>query len=137
MCQSQETHVDLLKQIKIIQEIRRKLPQIIKANIERQKPYYDAKHQDIKFKPGDLVLIRNEKTGSENYSKFRNRYIGPFSVIEQLTPVTYLINRIHYGKLVPQKIHVKNLKIYHRRMPIETPVPQDASIMLEPHRYDD
>ena len=115
-CYSEEIHTDLLNRLKMIQDARDKIPEILRKAHEQQKPYYDAKRTDIEFKPGDLVLLKKEPNHSVKYSKFAQKYQGPYTIIKQLTPVTYLLEKIAYGRIQPYKAHVQNLKAYNIRL---------------------
>ncbi|TLY48823.1 MAG: DDE-type integrase/transposase/recombinase [Gammaproteobacteria bacterium] len=114
-CHSSNLHVDILNQLKILNEVRAQVPKILEAAMAKQKIYYDRKRTDVTFTPGDLVLLKREVDHTKSYSKLQAKFIGPFPVIKQLTPVTYEIEREMHGKIVPYKTHVENLRLYVKR----------------------
>ena len=54
-------------------------------SVRLQAKYYDAKHRDVGFKVGDLVLLstRNLKMKGTP-SKLQKRFVGPFRVTETI-----------------------------------------------------
>ena len=74
---------------KQVKEIQDRL-QLAKS---RQKSYYDAKHRQISFKPGEHVYLRvtpmkGVKT-FQTWGKLAPRYIGPFPVMSRVGTVAY------------------------------------------------
>lgn len=104
---------DLFQKLKVIEHVRNTIPDLIKTEQERQKVYYDRRHRDFRFKSGDEVLVWFPKLLRDNTTKFSRPYKGPFSVIRQLTPVSYEIEIMKNGKLTRDNIHVSRLKLYH------------------------
>ncbi|GJR64602.1 putative reverse transcriptase domain-containing protein, partial [Tanacetum coccineum] len=86
----------------------------LKAARDRQKRYADNRRKPLEFSVGDKVLLKvSPRKGVVHFDK-RNklspRYVGPFEIVERVSPVAY---RLH----LPQEIvgvydtfHVSNLK---------------------------
>ena len=80
----------------IIQEAEEKV-RIIRENLKiaqsRQKSYYDSKHRDMVYAPGDLVYLRvTPMRGTHRFSikgKLAPRYIGPFKVLARRGELAY------------------------------------------------
>ncbi|UYV61886.1 hypothetical protein LAZ67_1006958, partial [Cordylochernes scorpioides] len=79
---------------------------------EHSKQLYDIKHPEPIFKEGDQVLVKTFIY--PNTGKLTQRYIGPFTILKQLSPVTYEINKPN----IPQRkqteiIHSNKLKLFY------------------------
>ncbi|UYV74141.1 hypothetical protein LAZ67_11002233 [Cordylochernes scorpioides] len=79
---------------------------------EHSKQLYDIKHPEPIFKEGDQVLVKTFIY--PNTGKLTQRYIGPFKILKQLSPVTYEINK----PILPQRkqteiIHSNKLKLFY------------------------
>ena len=74
---------------KQVKEIRDRL-QLAKS---RHKSYYDAKHRQISFEPGEHVYLRvTPMKGVKRFQtrgKLAPRFIGPFPVMSRVGTVTY------------------------------------------------
>jgi hypothetical protein len=75
-------------------------------NQERYKERYDTNRSDPIYKIGDLVLV---KTLNIRH-KFDIRYEGPFKIIQQLTPKTFIVQ------------HIKKLSL-HRQVTVDVLIP--------------
>lgn len=113
------TEKDILDSLKIIEDVRKTVPNLIRKEQAKQKHYYDKYRRDLEFKSGDEVLVWFPKNLRDNTTKFSYKYKGPFMIIRKLTPVSYEIEMLKNGKLVRDNIHVQRLKLYHRRDHIE------------------
>ncbi|WP_221935846.1 hypothetical protein, partial [Klebsiella pneumoniae] len=65
---TQSTEIPLLERIKIIQDIRKTLPEILKKAQEKQKLYYDKDKKDLILSPGDEVLIHYPNNHAQPYN---------------------------------------------------------------------
>ncbi|UYV78462.1 hypothetical protein LAZ67_16001480, partial [Cordylochernes scorpioides] len=79
---------------------------------EHSKQLYDIKHPELIFKEGDQVLVKTFIY--PNTGKLTQRYIGPFTILKQLSPVTYEIDKPN----IPQRkqteiIHSNKLKLFY------------------------
>jgi hypothetical protein len=74
------------KQVKVIQEC-------LRAAKSRQKSYYDPKHREVTFEPGEYAYLRvTPMKGIKRFhtrGKLAPRYIGPFPVIARRGRVAY------------------------------------------------
>ena len=74
---------------KQVREIRDRL-QLTKS---WQKSYYDAKHRQLNFKPGEQVYLRvTPMKGVKRFQtrgKLAPRYIGPFLVMTRVGTIAY------------------------------------------------
>ena len=79
----------MLEAEKQVKEIRDRL-QLAKS---RQKSYYDAKHHQISFEPGEHVYLQvTPMKGVKRFQtrgKLAPRYIGPFPVMARVGTVAY------------------------------------------------
>ncbi|UYV70155.1 hypothetical protein LAZ67_7002015, partial [Cordylochernes scorpioides] len=79
---------------------------------EHSKQLYDIKHPEPIFKEGDQVLVKTFIY--PNTGKLTQRYIGPFTILKQLSSVTYEIDKPN----IPQRkqteiIHSNKLKLFY------------------------
>jgi hypothetical protein len=74
------------KQVKDIQEL-------LRAAKSHQKRYYDPKHREVTFEPGEYAYLRvTPMKGVKRFhtrGKLAPRYIGPFPVIARRGRVAY------------------------------------------------
>ena len=79
----------MLEAEKQVKEIRDRL-QLAKS---RQKSYYDAKHRQISFEPGENVYLRftpmNRIKRFQTCRKLAPRYIGLFPIMARVGTVAY------------------------------------------------
>ena len=78
--------------------------------VHLQAKYYDAKHRDVGFKVGDLVLLstRNLKMKGTP-SKLQKRFVGPFRVTETIGEQAYRLSLPENWKIHPV-FHVSLLR---------------------------
>ncbi len=110
---------EIMDNLKIIDNVRKTIPELIKKQQEKQKFYYDKRRRHLEIKAGDEVLVWYPKNLRENTTKFAYKYKGPYTVTRKLTPVSYEIELFKNGKMVKDDVHVQRLKIYSRRNHIE------------------
>lgn len=72
----------------------------------QQKKRFDSQHKPLDIRPGDLVMLRTDSTRS----KFDDRFTGPYTVLQQTGPVTYLIQ---LSEDKPLNVNIDRLKLYH------------------------
>jgi transposase InsO family protein len=84
--------------------------QNIITNQERYKQRYDTNRSDPSYNIGDLVLV---KTLNIRH-KFDIRYEGPFRIIKQITPKTFIIQHIKKSTLYRQVTTDVLLPIFQR-----------------------
>lgn len=90
-----------------------------KSNIalqaKRQKPYYDARHRDLTFKKGDLVLKKAHWLSKKDegfMAKLAPRWQGPFEVAEVCSPLTMRLKKPGSRAVMEGTYHVQELKPY-------------------------
>ena len=95
---------------KQVKEIRDRL-QLAKS---RQKSYYDAKHQQINFEPGEHVYLRvTPMKGVKRFQtrgKLAPRFIGPFPVMSRVGTVAYQLELPAELADVHNVFHVSQLR---------------------------
>ncbi|GKD68878.1 putative reverse transcriptase domain-containing protein [Tanacetum coccineum] len=101
----------------IVKETADKIVQIkeqLKTARDRQKSYADHRRKPLEFSVGDKVLlkvspwkgvVRFDKT-----SKLSPRYVGPFEVVERVSPVAYHLHLPQELVGIHDTFHVSNLK---------------------------
>ncbi|GJS68971.1 putative reverse transcriptase domain-containing protein [Tanacetum coccineum] len=101
----------------IVQETTDKIVQIkerLKAVRDRQKSYTDNRRKSLEFTIGDKVLLKMSprkgvvRCGKRN--KLSSRYVGPFTIIERVSPIAYQLCLPHELVGVHDTFHVSNLK---------------------------
>ena len=102
---------DLMMEVEIqVKEIRDRL-QLAKS---RQKSYYDAKHRQISFEPGEHVYLR--VTPMKGVKRFQTRgklapkYIGPFPFMARVRTVAYQLELPPHLSRVHDVFHVSQLR---------------------------
>lgn len=98
----------------------RRLAQLnTQASQEDRKSRHDATHRTVSFQPGDEVLLVTPLRAVGLCEKFLPRFIGPYTVLEQTSPVNYRVaptrptsDRRCRGTEI---VHVSRIKPFHRR----------------------
>ena len=84
----------------------------------RHKKYADRRRQDIKFEPGDYVLLSTEHLRQDSpCRKLDWKRIGPFKVLDQVTPVSYRLDLPPSLSIHPV-LHVCFLEPFHGPPPV-------------------
>ena len=83
----------------MLKEAKEKVKMIrerLKTAQSRQKSYYDRKHREISFEPGELVYLRvSPMKGLQRFKikgKLAPRFIGPFHIVAQQGKVAYQLD---------------------------------------------
>ena len=89
---------------------------LARENLERsvrlQAKYYDAKHRDVGYKVGDLVLLSTRNLKMKGIpSKLQKRFVGPFRVIETIGEQAYRLALPDEWKIHPV-FHVSLLRAW-------------------------
>ncbi|GJR97611.1 putative reverse transcriptase domain-containing protein [Tanacetum coccineum] len=100
---------------KIIQETTDKIVQIkerLKTARDRQKSYADNRRKPLEFSVGDKVLLKvSPRKGVVRFGKRSNlspRYVGPFEIVERVSPVAYRLRLPQELVGVHDTFHVSN-----------------------------
>jgi len=83
---------------------------------EQSKKYYDSKHREIKYNPGELVMLKTHYLSDKDKkfaSKLAPKWSGPYTIKEEVNKVTYKI--LDGTKELRTPYHVQNLKPYYPR----------------------
>ena len=81
-------------------------------NLETQNPIEKSSlNEDISFKVGEQVLLRDKMKQQGKSSIFSPKYRGPYVLIGQLSPVTFKI-KTNNNKIF-DKVHIRRLKEYN------------------------
>nr|GEU82053.1 putative reverse transcriptase domain-containing protein [Tanacetum cinerariifolium] len=101
----------------IIQETTDKIVQIkerLKTVRDRQKSYANHRRKPLEFSVGDKVLLKvSPKKGVARLgkrSKLSLRYVGPYKIVERVSPVAYRLRLPQELVGVHDTFHVSNLK---------------------------
>ncbi|GJU99087.1 reverse transcriptase domain-containing protein [Tanacetum coccineum] len=101
----------------LVQETTEKISQIkdrLKAARDRQKSYADKRRKPLDFSVCDFVLLKvSPWKGVVHFRKKRKlapRLVGPFEIIEKVSPVAYLLDLPDKLNGVHDTFHVLNFK---------------------------
>nr|GFA63554.1 putative reverse transcriptase domain-containing protein [Tanacetum cinerariifolium] len=102
---------------KIVQETTSKVMLIkerLKAARDRQKGYVDNRRKPLEFEVGDQVLLKvSPWKGAIRFGKkgkLTPRYVGPFEILERISPIDYRLRLSRGSSSVHDTFHVSNLK---------------------------
>nr|GEZ20396.1 putative reverse transcriptase domain-containing protein [Tanacetum cinerariifolium] len=100
---------------KLVQETTASLgPEKLKAARVRQKSYADNRRKPLEFEVGDRVLLKvSPWKGLIHFGKkgkLAPRYVGPFEILERISPVAYRLRLPKELSSVHDTFHVSNLK---------------------------
>ena len=93
---------------------------------EHQKKYADQNRRELTFKVGDLVLLNTEDiTFTEGTKKLLDKYIGPYKVLEVVSPLSYRLDLPKKLRRLHPVFHVSKLKEYHSTSDFKDRIQQD------------
>lgn len=91
------------------------------ASQQDRKTRYDASHRVVSFQPGDEVLLWTPVRVPGLCEKFQSRFVGPYTVQEQTSPVNYrvapVVTPLDGRCRTTEIVHVSRLKPFIRRSP--------------------
>src|SRR3954469_8922244 len=100
----------MLEAEKQVQEIQDRL----RAAKSRQKSYYDRKHREVNFEPGEYVYLRvTPMKGVRRFhtqGKLSPRYIGPFPIMAKKGKVAYQLELPPELSDVHNVFHISQLR---------------------------
>ncbi|UYV64395.1 K02A2.6-like [Cordylochernes scorpioides] len=83
------------------------------ARQNKSKQLYDRTHREVKYAINDLVLIWTPIRKVGRADKLQRRYVGPYQILRQTSPVNYEVIEIAEGKRKKRQIvHVTRMKPY-------------------------
>ncbi|GJY36182.1 putative reverse transcriptase domain-containing protein, partial [Tanacetum coccineum] len=101
----------------LVQETTEKISQIkdrLKAARDRQKSYADKRRKPLEFSVGDYVLLKVSPWKGVvcfgKKGKLAPRFVGPFEIIDKVSPVAYRLDLLEELNDVHDTFHVLNLK---------------------------
>ncbi|GJT69336.1 putative nucleotidyltransferase, ribonuclease H [Tanacetum coccineum] len=101
----------------IIHETTEKIVQIrqrLQAARDRQRSYANVRQKPLEFQVGDRVMLKvSPRKGVIRFGKrgkLNPRYIGPFKILERISPVAYKLELYEELSNVHNTFHVLNLK---------------------------
>jgi hypothetical protein len=100
---------------------------------QRQTNYANQNRRDLQLKKGDKVLIsaahvNNPVDAQRPTKKLSPKYLGPYEVIECISPVAYKLKLPASIKIHPV-VHVSVLKPYQEEKDFSRPVPPPPEII--------
>nr|GEY37666.1 putative reverse transcriptase domain-containing protein [Tanacetum cinerariifolium] len=112
-----EVREDQLIGPELVQETTEKISQIkdrLKAARDCQKSYADKRRKHLEFSVGDYVLLKVSPWKGvvhfEKKGKLAPRFVGPFEIIEKVSPAAYMLDLPEELDDVHDMFHVSNLK---------------------------
>uniref|UniRef100_A0A2S2QEP6 RNA-directed DNA polymerase n=1 Tax=Sipha flava TaxID=143950 RepID=A0A2S2QEP6_9HEMI len=111
----EEMPYNIFKSLKELNDIRNKIPQIVKKAQQKQKKYHDKSHRIINFNPGDKVLVKFPFLQVGKSPKLAQKYRGPFKIIKKITELNYKVELTLNNKTTEDIIHVRRIKPYYHR----------------------
>ena len=103
---------DRLKRLDALRDL---VSKYIDAAREKQEGYYNRGRKDIRFFVGDQVMRRTHylSDASKKFSaKLAPKYEGPYTVVETLSPVVYMLGTGEGSNRRIAKVHISQLKRY-------------------------
>jgi len=88
-----ERKLSKIELIEQTQEIITRVREKLRAAQDKQKSYADVRRRPLQFRVGDHVFLKvSPLKGSVRFGqkgKLSPRYIGPFEILERVSPVAY------------------------------------------------
>jgi len=142
--QTEEAAPDFEEKVRLMMEIRQQVKEQAMANIdkaqERQKKNYDAKHQPLRFKEGDTVLLKNMRNNARKGGKLEKSWSGPYTVSSVLPKGLYKLQNEHIDEL-KTSFNSTRLKTYFHPVqskPVKVDlIQQERDTILNQQRLDD
>ncbi|XP_040939694.1 uncharacterized protein [Gossypium hirsutum] len=89
----------------------------LKEASDRQKSYTDLKCKEIEYSVGDFVFLKvspwKKVLRFRRKGKLRPRFIGPYSILRQVGPITYQLELPPELERIHDVFHVSLLRCYH------------------------
>jgi transposase InsO family protein len=83
----------------------------LKTAANRMKNTYDMRVKPAKFQIGDKVLYYTPRRYKGRSPKWTRCYTGPYNIVEQIGPVTYMIRKSAHAR--PLIVHTDKLKRFY------------------------
>ena len=102
--------------LKVAEEKVKTIRERIKTAQSRQKSYYDWKHREISFEPGELAYLRvSPMKGLQRFKiegKLAPRFIGPFHIVARRGKVAYQLDLPGDLSGIHNVFHISQLRKY-------------------------
>jgi transposase InsO family protein len=106
----------------------------------RQKHYHDAKARQILYDPGDMIKLDDHTHCEAGTKKMREKFKGPYYVIDKLSDVTYRVQAsakgrqeiVHHNRMQPW-----NISADMRDVPIPQWVVSASKVLSQEYAEDD
>ena len=123
----EETKVETVaKYLERTQEVWRQAQAQMKRAVTMQQEYYNAKHRDISFDVGELVLLSTQNLRLKGIPhKLQRKFCGPYKVLEKIGTQAYRLKLPDSWRIHPV-FHVSLLK--HWRESAVQPVPGEVEL---------
>nr|GEV84255.1 putative reverse transcriptase domain-containing protein [Tanacetum cinerariifolium] len=102
---------------KLIREINEKIVQINNRLLtarSRQESYADGRREPLEFNAGDKIRLKVSPWKGvihfKKHGKLSPRYIGPFKILERVSPIAYKLELPREPQGIHNTFHVSNLK---------------------------
>ena len=100
--------------------VQKQVEQAISTAQENQQKYFNQKHKPVQYNVGDKVLLTTKHIKLptdmlKKSRKFRNLYVGPFTVTERIGKNAYRLDLQHTNSRIHDVFHVNKLRIFHSR----------------------
>jgi len=95
----------------VVQQINTSIPHIAQSI---QAKNFNKNVKEVKFKVGDIVLLRDITTKKGKSKKLANNYSGPYEIIKVVSNHVYKIRAHGLKTAKTQDVNVNRLKIYRR-----------------------
>ena len=105
-------------------QVKAQAIQNIEKAQERQKKSYNAKHQPLKFKEGDTVLLKNVRNEARKGVKLERAWSGPYTISKVLPKGLHKLRK-EDGTELKASVNSSRLKIYYQ--PVESQPKKDTS----------
>ena len=106
---------DRLRLQRLLTDVRTLVQENLRLAKEAQAAYANKRRQDLSFKVGDQVKLDTAhlKLKGQKSKKLKDRFIGPFPVIEIINPVAYRLQLKPSMSRVHPVFHVSKLRAWH------------------------
>lgn len=121
--QGEQDETDLPNEHQLVHrlaEARRWVTDRMKIVKQKQTETFDANRTELKFQPGNLLLINKPIRKVGRTEKLLHRWLGPYRVIRSTTPVNYEVVLVSVKKK-PYIVHVQRMKAFCSPMEIDFP----------------
>ena len=104
------------KRAKILRSNRKHLIDLWKRSAKQQTKYYNQKHQSMKFKIEDKILLRELNIRTYRFKKkIDHKILESFSILKRVNTQIYLLNLSTKYEIIHSIFHISLLKSWYSR----------------------